>query len=171
MVNPAVLQIAKNEGFNVEMKTHEFHSLRFKNGVANLLDDDDPYFMEDSNDAIELFDRIKDIDHSIYKTGNEASHVVYFATAVPHVIYDPYTEEDLYTYSYSLNHNKRDDQDVPGVSLFYDFSPLTMRITKRVNSTGKLAINICATICGVFVMFGMLNRILHNIMSFNMKED
>lgn len=170
-MNPAVLELAKKEGFNIEIKTHEFHSLRFKNGAQSLLTEDDPFFMQNFNDDIELFDRIKDIDHSIYKKGNEASHVVYFATAVPHIIYDQYNQRDLYSYSYSLNHNKRAHYDTPGVSLFYDFSPLTMRVTKRVNSTGKLAINICATICGVFVMFGMLNRILHSIMSSNSKEE
>ena len=142
MVNPIVLLFAQQLGHNIEVKNHKFHSLRFKNGFQSLITEDDPFFMQTFEDEAELFDRIGDIDQSQYQNNKEASHAVYYATAVPHVIYDELNRKDLYSYSYSLNHNKRDHYDEPGVSLFYDFSPLTMRVTKKANSYGKLGVNI-----------------------------
>lgn len=146
MVNPIVLLLADAQGHNIIIKNHEFHSLRFKNGVQSFAVEDDPLIMEDFSEEDKLFDRIHEIDQSEYQNNSEPAHVVYYATAVPHVIYDQYLGKDMYSYSYSLNHNKKKHFDATGVSLFYDFSPLTMRITKRTNSVGKLIINISASV-------------------------
>jgi hypothetical protein len=142
MVNPIVLRFASDAGQNILIKRHEFHSLRFKNGVQSLLDEEDPAFMVDFEDEVESFDRIKDINQEKYKTSTEPLHVMYFVQAVPHVIYDEASRKDLYSYSYSINHNVRKHSDGSGISLYYNFSPLTMRVTKKSKSAGKLAINI-----------------------------
>lgn len=142
MVNPLVLRFAQSFGHNIEIKKHQFHSLRFKNGAQSMLDEDDPFFMEDFKEETEQFDRIKSINQEIYRNNDKPAHVMYFTQAVPHVIYDESTRKDLYSYSYSLNHNIRAHSEGSGISLHYDFSPLTLRMTKRVNSMGKLAIDI-----------------------------
>lgn len=103
-------------------------------------------FMDDFEEDEGLFDRIGDLDQSEYMNNEEPIHVVYYATAVPHVIYDQWAGKDLYTYSYSLNHNRKKHMDISGISLFFDFSPLTMRVTKRTNSYGKLIIGISASV-------------------------
>jgi len=146
MVNPFVLAFADAEGYNIVVKKHQFHSLKFRSASQVALMEEDPMFMDAFEEDEGLFDRIGDIDQSEYMNNDEPSHVVYYATAVPHVIYDQSEKKDLYTYSYSLNHNKKKHIDVSGVSLFYDFSPLTMRVTKRTNSYAKLIINISASV-------------------------
>lgn len=165
LINPIVLKYANDAGHNIELKRHKFHSLRFKNGAQSILDEADPFFMVNFGDEVEQFDRMKDINQDTYFNNDKPLHVMYFTQAVPHVIYDEFSGKDLYSYSYSLNHNAKTHTDGSGVSLHYNFSPLTMRMTKRAHSTGKLAIDICAIICGIFVMFGILNRILHHVIS------
>ena len=143
MINPQILIIASDLGLNYEMKSHKLHSLRFKNGAESFLTEEDPLFMEDfDEDDIESLDRIKDINQEPYINSKKPSHVMYFIQVIPHIIYDQFSGKDLYSYSYSVNHNSRSNNEASGVSILYDFSPLTMRVTKRNQSLGKLAIDI-----------------------------
>lgn len=81
------------------------------------------------------------------------------------MVYDEYLDKDLYTYSYSLNHNINEESQTTGITMNYKFSPLTMRLMKR-KAMGKLTIRICGLICGIFVLFGLLNRLLHTFMDY-----
>jgi hypothetical protein len=143
LVDPLILKYASELGFSVQIKAHRFNSLRFKNGADSMLTEDDPFYMEDFDEAdVESLDRIKEINQQKYIESKKPIHVMYFVQAVPHIIYDEYSRKDLYSYSYSVNHNIRSHNSGSGVSLFYDFSPLTMRMVKRVKSPGKLIIDI-----------------------------
>lgn len=143
LVDPLILNYAAELGFNNQMKAHKFNSLRFKNGADSMLTEDNPFFMEDFDEEdVESLDRIKEINQQKYIESKKPIHVMYFVQAIPHIIYDEYSGKDLYSYSYSVNHNIRSHNSGSGISLFYDFSPLTMRMVKRVKSAGKLVIDI-----------------------------
>jgi hypothetical protein len=43
------------------------------------------------------------------------------------------------------------------VSISYDFSPVTMVITKENKPLARFVINLCAIVGGVFVIFGIIN--------------
>ena len=42
----------------------------------------------------------------------------------------------------------------------FEFSPLTMQISRSNNSFSKFLINLCAIVGGVFIVFGMVNSVL-----------
>jgi hypothetical protein len=141
MVNPIVFALAFEFGHNTDIKNHEFHSLKFKNGAQGLMnEEEDNFFAQEFNDEIDLFDRIKEIE--TYTDNDKGMLVMYFTEVIPHVLYDEFMGTDLYSYSYSLNHNSKHIPEVNGISLNYDFSPLTMRLVKRHKPIGKLAINV-----------------------------
>ena len=142
VVNPIVLLVSDNLGMNTIIKNHIFHSLKFKNGAQGLLNqEEDNIFAQEFHGSVDLFDRIKEIDSDLYTDNDRGSVVTYFAEVIPHVLYDEMFGTDLYSYSYSLNHNSKFGEE-NGIQLKYDFSPLTMRLMKRNKPAGKLAINI-----------------------------
>lgn len=76
LVNPLILMGAAEAGYNVKIKNHRFHSLRFKNGAQSLLTEDDPDYASDFEDEIESFDRIKEIDKDVYMKNQNGVQVM-----------------------------------------------------------------------------------------------
>jgi hypothetical protein len=66
------------------------------------------------------------------------------------------------SYSYSLNHNMKQamTQNQPYISIIYDFSPVTMKLIKEQRDMTRFAINLCAIVGGIFVIFGLVNRFI-----------
>lgn len=48
----------------------------------------------------------------------------------------------------------------PYVSVIYDFSPVTMQLVKEKRDLTKFAVNLCAIVGGIFVIFGLVNRFI-----------
>lgn len=46
------------------------------------------------------------------------------------------------------------------VMMTFEFSPVSMQITKSRQPLARFLINICAVVGGVFVVFGMVNTAL-----------
>lgn len=76
MVNPAVMILAKQLGHSVEIKNHQFHSLRFKNGATSLFAEDDADYSAGFEDEIESFDRIKSIKSDLYMGSDKGRHIM-----------------------------------------------------------------------------------------------
>lgn len=68
-------------------------------------------------------------------------------------------QEEDYSYSYSLNHNKK-HSDNPGfaqLTVIIDYAPVKMILTRRHREFGQLMIDLCSIVGGVFVIFGLFN--------------
>ena len=93
-------------------------------------------------------------------------HYFKFVSVVPHVFVDSSirgSEVDYKSYSYALSENKKDaddDKSLTMVWFIFEFSPVSMLITKSSNTLARFLINICAIVGGVFVVFGFLNSAL-----------
>jgi hypothetical protein len=48
----------------------------------------------------------------------------------------------------------------PYISIIYDFSPVTMQLQKEKRDLSRFAINLCAIVGGIFVIFGLVNRFI-----------
>ena len=80
---------------------------------------------------------------------------------VPHIFVDEINEAEFRSYSYSLNHNSKVSQNGLGmISMIYDFTPVNMKITKKQRDLPRFLVSLCAIVGGVFVIFGLLNRLL-----------
>ena len=106
---------------------------------------------------------------SIQENWEQVSHQNYFkfVSVVPHVFVDSSvtgSEVDYRSYSYAFSENKKDadakDQSLTMVWFIFEFSPVSMMITKSSNTFARFLINICAIVGGVFVVFGFVNGIL-----------
>lgn len=93
----------------------------------------------------------------------KAQSYFYFMKLVPHLFIDKLDEgaRQMHSYSYSLNHNKKDG--VPMMSIILDYAPVNMILIKDKKHIGDIAIEICSIIGGVFVMFGLINSMCLNI--------
>lgn len=139
IVNPIVFILASELGHNTDMKNHKFHSLKFTNGAQGLIDEEgDTLFASMFDYQSNMFERLNDV----YSKNDKGMVVTYFAEVVPHVLYDEFYDRDLYSLTYSLNHHGKHDPLTSGITLSYDFSPLTMRMVKKNKPIGKMAINI-----------------------------
>lgn len=149
------------------LSNHEVHSLQFATSLKQILSNEDgsveSSFDQDSN----TFDRIKDYDTGIYRSLDGAQQVLYYANIVPHQFIDPRSGYELNTYSYSINSNSkqvRPDESI--IQFYYEFSPITMVVKKKnAESIGRFVVNICGSIGGVFVIFGILNRLVTYLVS------
>ena len=93
------------------------------------------------------------------------SHMDYFkfVSIVPHSFVDTSKsgkEVDYKSYSYALSENKKDevaDEALNMVWFIFEFSPVSMLITKSSQTLARFLINVCAIVGGIFVVFGFLN--------------
>ncbi len=88
-----------------------------------------------------------------------------YISVVPHSFVDTSTDEqvDFRSYSYALTINKKPADLQPElnmVMMIFEFSPVSMSITKSKALVSRFLISICAIVGGVFVVFGMLNSTL-----------
>lgn len=84
-----------------------------------------------------------------------------FAVIVPHTFIDS-TEGNTktfesFSYSFTQNSKQADPPYFMATSIAFEFSPVTMMITKENKPFSKFVINLCAIVGGVFVVFGMFN--------------
>ncbi len=90
------------------------------------------------------------------------SNYEYFIILVPHIFYNEFTNETIFTYLFSMTYNERElkqeDEEMPLLLINYDFSPITMKFSLVRRSFLHFLTNICAIIGGVFVSF----RMIHN---------
>ena len=99
---------------------------------------------------------------------DEVTHKHYFkfVSVVPHVFVDNSQsgkEVDYKSYSYALSENKKDADDDKALTMvwfIFEFSPVSMLITKSSNTLARFFINVCAIVGGVFVVFGFINTFL-----------
>ena len=93
-------------------------------------------------------------------------HYFKFVSIVPHVFVDESVagkEVDYKSYSYALSENKKDEVDDEALTMvwfIFEFSPVSMLITKSSNTLARFLINICAIVGGVFIVFGFVNTFL-----------
>merc|ERR1712110_268707 len=101
-------------------------------------------------------------------TDNPQMSYFKFVSIVPHVFVDNSQsgkEADFRSYSYAFSENKKDADD-PTLSMvwfIFEFSPVSMLITKSSQTLARFLINICAIVGGIFIVFGFLNGILVNL--------
>jgi hypothetical protein len=50
------------------------------------------------------------------------------------------------------------------IQMVYDFTPVTMKITKNQRDLPRFLVKLCAIVGGVFVIFGLLNRFLLSLL-------
>lgn len=83
----------------------------------------------------------------------------YFLKLVPHVFVDHIEQVEHTSYSYSLNHNKKDseEKDLVSVTIIIDYAPIKMILSKQLRPTGSFLIDLCSIVGGVFIIFGLLN--------------
>lgn len=84
---------------------------------------------------------------------------------MPHVFVDATEtghERDYQTWSYSLTQNKKENPEIRSqqIKMTFEFSPLTMQITRQNNQLSKFLINLCGIVGGVFIVFGMVNSVM-----------
>ena len=93
-------------------------------------------------------------------------HYFKFVSIVPHVFVDESVagkEVDYKSYSYALSENKKDEVDDKALTMvwfIFEFSPVSMLITKSSNTLARFLINVCAIVGGVFIVFGFVNTLL-----------
>ena len=90
-----------------------------------------------------------------------------FISVVPHIFMDTSTSEqvDFRSYSYAFTANKKEteasaNKDLNKVMMTFEFSPVSMSITKSKALLSRFVISICAIVGGVFVVFGLINSTL-----------
>jgi len=86
----------------------------------------------------------------------------YFMKMVPHVFVDVIEQVEKTSYSYSLKHNKKaaSNKNFASTQIILDYAPIKMIISKEMRPVGQFAINMCAIIGGVFIIFGLLNGMI-----------
>lgn len=89
----------------------------------------------------------------------------YFMKLVPHVFVDKVDSDarNMNSYSYSLNHNKKESAGSPSMTIILDYAPVNMILIKEKKHLGDISIEICSIIGGVFVMFGLINSMCLNL--------
>ena len=88
-----------------------------------------------------------------------------YISVVPHIFVDTSTSDqvDFRSYSYAFTTNKKPAEHQPElnmVMMIFEFSPVSMSITKSNLPLSRFVISCCAIVGGVFVVFGLLNSSL-----------
>lgn len=149
-----------------DIKSHEVHSLIFTTSLKHVLNEGSEIqdsFEQDEN----VFDRVKDYDLEVFKHLEGPQQILYYANIVPHTFVNPANSYEFNSYSYSINSNAKKVATGESILQFmYEFSPITMVVTKKgAESFGRFIVNICANVGGVFVIFGILNRAVTSIVT------
>ena len=114
-----------------------------------------------------IFDRMRALDKEMYGANKQRMDTNYFVKVVPYIFANAISDEEHWAYSYSLNHQqKATPVHEPKIQVSYEFSPITMRVTKNYKRIGPTVVNMCAIVGGVFIMFGVLNRTVSSIVLF-----
>jgi hypothetical protein len=94
-------------------------------------------------------------------------HFDYFIKIIPHILYDELWGTSTMTYQYSLSYLSRPNnphmrgEQFPSVTLRFEISDVTIKVTLQNKSFLHFLTHICAIIGGVFVIFSLLSRILN----------
>lgn len=109
---------------------------------------------------------------AIIDSWDQVSHDNYFkfVSVVPHVFIDTsknFEGKDVdyrsYSYAFSENRKEAEDKTLCMVWFIFEFSPVSMLISKSDQPLARFLINICAIVGGVFVVFGFVNGILNTL--------
>jgi len=86
----------------------------------------------------------------------------YFLKIIPYLFVDEERGTSTLGYQYSLNFREREFNDHSGdmhiIMINYDFSPITMRIVRKMKYYSTFLTHICAIVGGIFVIFSIINR-------------
>lgn len=155
-------------------------NMSHKISIISLLDDQlikkikDNFGSSNSPDLIEFLNKYDNKEYNFpnfYKEQQDKNNIVnsnyeYFMILVPHIFYNEYTKETIFTYLYSMTYKekelKQDDEEMPLLLINYDFSPITMKFTLVKKSFLHFLTNICAIIGGIYVFF----KLMHNILTY-----
>lgn len=122
-------------------------------------------------DFVDKYENNKFVFPNFFKAHKDAENMLnsnyeYFMILVPHIFYNEYTQETVFTYLFSMTFKekelKQEDEEMPLILINYDFSPITMKFTLVKKSYLHFLTNICAIIGGVFVFF----RLMHNVLTY-----
>jgi hypothetical protein len=98
-----------------------------------------------------------------------AGTMQYYLKVVP-TTYTPRRGEDVVTNQYSVTQHwarasaNIETSQLPGVFLFYDFSPIAVHIEERSRRLTHFLTRMCAIIGGIYAALGMVDRVLHRLM-------
>ena len=98
------------------------------------------------------------------KAEDKPQDYFYFFKVVPHTFVDLIKQNERYSYSYSLAHNKKDSshESIQQMTFILDYAPVKMIISKEQRSVGWFMINMCSLVGGVFIIFGLLNSMINS---------
>jgi hypothetical protein len=88
---------------------------------------------------------------------DQAQDYYYFVKLVPHTFVDHIEEQQRNSYSYSLNHNKKDSASRPSLTIILDYAPINMILSKEWRPVGSFLTDMCSIVGGVIIIFGLLN--------------
>lgn len=82
-----------------------------------------------------------------------------FIKLVSNKYYQDSKKPPLRAHQFSLNSNRKiiDYNELPSLTLAYEFSPITINYYRHVNSFARFIVDILAIIGGVFAVMGMIN--------------
>jgi len=94
---------------------------------------------------------------------NQKMNYDYFLKIIPYIFIDEERDnETTQGYQYSLNFRERPFIEKPKaqhiLKINYDFSPISMRITRKKKFISHFIGNVCAIVGGIFVIFGLINK-------------
>jgi hypothetical protein len=103
----------------------------------------------------EEIEYMQSVDQIKIKPQEKIYNYYKFLKLVPHVFVDATKsghERDYSTWSYSLTQNKKENEEIRAqrIEITFEFSPLTMQITRSNNQLSKFLISLCAIVGGVF---------------------
>jgi hypothetical protein len=87
----------------------------------------------------------------------------YYMKIIPYLFVDEEKGTVITAYQYSLNFERNEyteSNKMHEIRINYDFSPLTMKITRKKKYLWVALGNVCAIVGGVFVIFNLLNKLL-----------
>lgn len=161
------LQQEAPDTYNKFSLEHFFYSFTF--GDPSLQQEIVEHFAEypEHTKLDMVSDLAEDAKNAILSQDGDPVHYNYYKyiSVVPHIFVDTSTDDqvDFRSYSYAFTTNKKPAELQPElnmVMMIFEFSPVSMSITKSSQPLSRFIISICAIVGGVFVVFGLLNSSL-----------
>ena len=76
------------------------------------------------------------------------------------------SRRDIHLYKYSAHSNEYQETDeVPSVMIRYDLSPMSVVVTESYKPFYHFVTNACAIIGGVFTVIGLVDSIVHQVVT------
>ena len=148
----------KGQGYKLQMN-HVVDSITF--GHQSQHADIRKFFGEIDNGTHTIFNMFKKdgkVNEDLKNEPEEkAQDYFYFLKLVPHVFVDHIEQQQRYSYSYSLNHNKKDSHGKTSLTIILDYAPINMILSKEWRPVGEFLTNSCSIVGGVFIIFGLVN--------------